>query len=244
MPDVIRHPEAIEKTIGVGKPGYPGSPPSEPDVRISRIRLSGRRFTSRGLEQGTMGIVKAKIPKVPKVLVWPASVVPAPADALFLVIATQDASEPAPDPPIKRLEGCTMAVFEVFKPSFVGSANVCNNLSHASAVAPSGLTTDGVFELLQAFLTRPAGAVFKPIPKKFEAFIGLMGIDHAGLVRVQGQPSLFDQLGHLRQCRFGLLPTFAQDNKVSRPRELPAQPLSEPGVNLSAHRAPIIQPPV
>ena len=52
-----------------------------------------------------MGIVKAKIPKVPKVLVWPALVVPAPADALSVFISAQDASEPAPDPPIKRFEG-------------------------------------------------------------------------------------------------------------------------------------------
>ncbi len=29
-------------TIGVGKTGRPVSPTSEPDVRISRIRLSGR----------------------------------------------------------------------------------------------------------------------------------------------------------------------------------------------------------
>ena len=27
---------------------------------------------------------------------------------------------------------------------------------------------------------------------------------------------------------------------VSRPRELPPQPLAEPGVNLAAHRAPIV----
>jgi hypothetical protein len=33
-------------------------------------------------------------------------------------------------------------------------------------------------------------------------------------------------------------------DKVSRPREPPPRPLSEPGVNLSAHRAPIIQPSV
>ena len=32
------------------------------------------------------------------------------------------------------------------------------------------------------------------------------------------------------------------ENVVSRPRELPPKPLSEPYVNLSAHTAPIIQP--
>lgn len=42
----------------------------------------------------------------------------------------------------------------------------------------------------------------------------------------------------------GIRLVLEPQDKVSRPRELPPQPLSEPGVNLSAHRAPIIQPPV
>ena len=46
MPDLIRHPEFAEVTIGVGKPGYPGSPPSEPDMQISRNRLSVRWLSS------------------------------------------------------------------------------------------------------------------------------------------------------------------------------------------------------
>jgi hypothetical protein len=35
------------KSIGVGRTGYPVPPPSEPYVRISRIRLSGRSFYLR-----------------------------------------------------------------------------------------------------------------------------------------------------------------------------------------------------
>ncbi len=42
MPDLIQHPEHIEVTIGVGMASFNATPPSEPDVRISRIRLSGR----------------------------------------------------------------------------------------------------------------------------------------------------------------------------------------------------------
>ena len=41
--------------IGVGKIGYPISPPSEPYVRFSRIRLSGRWFTAGRTGQPTLG---------------------------------------------------------------------------------------------------------------------------------------------------------------------------------------------
>ena len=68
-----RNPVVSKRSIGVGKLGCPSSPPSEPDVRFSRIRLSSRWLSSRGLKQSAMGIIKAKIPKVPKVIVWPAN---------------------------------------------------------------------------------------------------------------------------------------------------------------------------
>ena len=44
----------------------------------------------------------------------------------------------------------------------------------------------------------------------------------------------------IKLSRFILV--LEQTYKVSRPRELPPKPLSEPYVNLSAHTAPIIQP--
>jgi hypothetical protein len=38
------------KLIGVGKTGCPVSPPSEPHVRFSRIRLSGWWFTAERID--------------------------------------------------------------------------------------------------------------------------------------------------------------------------------------------------
>jgi hypothetical protein len=42
--------------IGVGTAGYPAAPPSEPYVRISRIRLSGRKFTAERIDRPSDGL--------------------------------------------------------------------------------------------------------------------------------------------------------------------------------------------
>ena len=116
-----------------------------------------------------MGIVQAKIPKVPKVLVWPADIVHAPTNAFAFVVAAQDASESASDPSIERLKGFPVAVLEIFKPSFARFIDVRNNRRHTAAIAASGLASDGVFELVQALLTRPAGAFLEMVSEKFKA---------------------------------------------------------------------------
>ena len=43
--------------IGVGKTGCPVSPPSEPYVRFSRIRLSGRWFTTPWMDGTEHGLL-------------------------------------------------------------------------------------------------------------------------------------------------------------------------------------------
>jgi len=191
-----------------------------------------------------MGIIKAKMPKVPKVLVWPADIVHTAADAFAFVVTAQNAAQPSPYPSIYRFKGSPMTMFEVLKPSFCCPIDVFNDDRHASAIASLRLGADGVFKLFQTFLAWPAGSILKMVAKKIESFAGLAGIYQAGLPRVQGQFQFPDQFTDKCQRRFGFLPAFAENYKVSRPRELPPQPLSEPSVNLSAHWAPIIQPPV
>jgi hypothetical protein len=58
------------------------------------------------------------------------------------------------------------------------------------------------------------------------------------------KPKLPKPLPQFNQEPFGLLTILKPNNEVSNAEELPLYVLSEPGVNLSAHRAPIIQPPV
>jgi len=42
--------------IGVGTAGFPAAPPSEPYVRISRIRLSSRWFTAERIDRPGHGL--------------------------------------------------------------------------------------------------------------------------------------------------------------------------------------------
>ena len=69
-------------------------------------------------------------------------------------------------------------------------------------------------------------------------------LDAAGLILGHLKTKAFQPvLQSLTKCPRILL-ILKTGQKVSRPREPPPQSLSEPGVNLSAHRAPIIQPSV
>ena len=93
-----------------------------------------------------MGIVKANIPKIPKVFVCPAYVVLTPADPFFLIVPAQDTPQSAPYPAIQRLEGRPVAVLEVPEPSNARFVDVLDNGRHAPAIAPAGLASDGILE--------------------------------------------------------------------------------------------------
>jgi len=130
-----------------------------------------------------MGIVKAKIPKILKELVRPADIVPVPADTLVLAVATQDASEPAPYPPVQRFKGFPMAVLEVLEPSFARFVDVVDDLSDAASIAPWGLAPDGLLEFVQALLAGPASTILKMISEKFKALAGWMLRSSSGSLR-------------------------------------------------------------
>ncbi len=79
------------------------------------------------------------------------------------------------------------------------------------------------------------------VPQKIQTGPCFPQINHPRFISVnlQTQPFLKVRFYPLNQ----LCPLVSRhDYKVSRPRKPPPRPLSEPGVNLSAHRAPIIQP--
>jgi hypothetical protein len=79
-------------------------------------------------------------------------------------------------------------------------------------------------------------------PEEVEAFLALGQVHDAGLGRLGFQPELGQQRGQPRQRGLGLLPASAHHDQESRRGELHSPPLAEPGVSLSAHRAPIVQP--
>ena len=81
------------------------------------------------------------------------------------------------------------------------------------------------------------------VPQKIQAFPCPAQVQHLRLfpVQLQTQPCLDLRFNPAHDSTIHI---SRQHHKVSRPREPPPQPLSEPGVNLSVHRAPIIQPTV
>ncbi len=82
------------------------------------------------------------------------------------------------------------------------------------------------------------------IPKEVKSFSGNRNIHQPGLFRMEAKPPFHGPLPQKAQGPLGLCLAATQNHQVSNAGELPPCVLSEPGVNLSAHRAPIIQPPV
>ena len=72
-------------------------------------------------------------------------------------------------------------------------------------------------------------------PPEFDASCLLLG---------QLQPKCFEPVFQLLLKTLRIIPVLKAGHKVSNAEEPPLCVLSEPGVNLSAHRAPIIQPSV
>ena len=163
-----------------------------------------------------MGIVKAKIPNVPKVFVWPADMVLTSANPFAFAVSAQYAAHSAPYPSIEGFKGRPMTVFEVLEPSLGRFVDLFNDDLKTAAITSPRLLADGVLKFLQTFLARPAGPVLKVISEKVESLSRLAGVHHTGLARVQGQPPRLGQLTDQCQGRFCFLPAFAKDNEVIR----------------------------
>jgi len=80
-----------------------------------------------------------------------------------------------------------MAMLEVFKPALQSAVNIIHNLSQASAVATPGFGSDGIFELLQAFLARPSSALHKVVAEEVKSLPGNAYVNQSGLDRVQSR---------------------------------------------------------
>ena len=163
-----------------------------------------------------MGLYKAEKSMIPKVCVWPALMVSASADSLQFMPLSQDTPQPPPYPTVQARKGPLIAMLEVPKPASEGSIDILDDPFHAVPITPLCLSVDRVFELLQAFLAGPSRTPFKMIPKEVKSFTGRLGIDHSGLLRMQGQSPFPGQGGHLAFCLFRFCSTSAENNKVVR----------------------------
>jgi hypothetical protein len=104
-----------------------------------------------------------------------------------------------------------------------------------------GSFSNSVIEGFQRFSCNGPPTFPKVKPQKIKPFLKR---DHPGFlfIQLQLQPCEHGSGMVQRLRRFFLAST--EDQQASNAEELPLYVLSEPGVNLSAHRAPIIQPPV
>src|SRR5690242_21504676 len=79
-----------------------------------------------------------------------------------------------------------MAVLEVLKPPSQRAIEIRADGFHTAALAAAGLLANGLFELLQAFGSRPLHAPFKMVAQEVEP-PGLAGVHQPGFVRVQAE---------------------------------------------------------
>jgi hypothetical protein len=191
-----------------------------------------------------MGIFKAKEPSGPKVSVRPTIMIITPTYPFALDTPTQDAPQSTPHPLIKAWEDSPITMLEVFKPSSKGAIHICNDTFQRIPIRAPGFHTNSFFQFLQALLPRPSGSSLKMIPKEVEALARYANIHQSCLLGIHPESFLHHLPLHKFQRSFRFLPIATYDDKVSNAEEPPLYVLSEPGVNFSAHRAPIIQPPV
>jgi len=76
----------------------------------------------------------------------------------------------------------------------------------------------------------------------FFVSIFILAVHNPGFLRIYRQSALLETTDNLCHHPLSLPPALAMKQAVSNAEEPPLHVLSEPGVNLSAHRAPIIQP--
>ena len=119
-----------------------------------------------------MGLYKAEKSMSPKVRVGPAKMIVAMADAMQPLTLAQYAPKAPPNPFVDGSKGGFMTVLEVFKPALQSAVNIGNNLSQATAVAAPRFGSNGIFELLQAFLARPSSALHKVVAEKVKHLSG------------------------------------------------------------------------
>lgn len=135
-------------------------------------------------------------------------------------------------------------MLEITKPAPQHRVQTFDNMLDAIPTCALGFGSDAIPQRFQALFADPTFAGFEAVTQKLEALPRNRTVSDMRLVRMKAQTVLGHPSTYLGKCRLGRFPARTHHDKVSRSREPPPQPLSEPGVNLSAHRAPITQPPV
>ena len=198
--------------------GFWPSPPSEPDGRISRIRLSSRwYYLTRGLKGLRMGCLQAEQPMLGKEGVWPALMVVAP--------------RPRPRRRLRRCGGCCAAarvssrrvVENVVEWQCLKYSNQPRSVRFTSAMITGRLrptvrlrlAAHRVLELLQALLPRPAMPRVEADTQEVKALRRVHPRSASCPDAASGRLPAVHSCTAARAC-WPLLPAAAQDHEVVR----------------------------
>ena len=161
-----------------------------------------------------MGVLKAEKPMIPKETIWPAIVVTPTTDPSTLRPFTKNRAQTTAYPSVYGRKGPLVAVLEIHKPTFESGVDVRDDDGQTVAVAPFGLGSDGVSELLHALLPGPSTTSLEVIPEEIEADTTNCCVHQTGFGRMQTQTLLCGQSVHEGKGSFCFFITAAQNDKV------------------------------
>ncbi len=121
---------------------------------------------------------------VGKESIGPALMICATASALTAPTFAEYAAQAHAYPAVERAKGGFMAMFEVAKPASQRPIHIGDDLRKAQSVGALGEVPEPVFELTQAFLTRPTIAALEMIAQEVKA-ASLGGVHDMGLIRMK-----------------------------------------------------------
>ena len=215
--------------IGVGTTHWIASP--LPPNRASGSPAPGSPVDgspSQGLKICAMGFLKAEQPTHVKETIGPFDMIETTTYAAPFPFAPfpQYAAKTLPNPPVNRPVGSFAGMFEVFKPTLKGFVYIRNDLFKTVTVAPLGLVADCIPEFPDTLLPGITRAPIESVSEKIKSPASFREINDLGLVRMQLQPFVFDQLAHQGECAPCFIQGLAQDHEVVR---IPDHPITRLG---------------
>ncbi len=165
-----------------------------------------------------MGIIKAKQPTRVKETIWPFDMIETTTYAAPFPFPPfpQYAAKTLPNPPVNRPVGPFAGMFEVFKPTPKGFVYIRDDLFKTVTVAPLGLVADRIPEFPDTLFPGITRAPIESVSEKIKSPASFRDINDLGLVRMQLQPFVFDQLAHQGECAPRFIQGLAQDHEVVR----------------------------
>src|SRR5262245_9548286 len=217
-------------SIGSGR--LLASPPSEPYVRFSRIRLSSWWFPHRGLSRGLPSCVKREQPGLGEEGVGPALVIgwtESKARPLFLL--AQEGAQPSANELVQHDKGAGMGMFEVAEPAAQHRVEVGDDAREVDPARSSRPHPDVILEAIEALLADKPSSGFEPVAEELKTLPWLPAVADMGLVRLQMQAIVRHPGTDFFQGGIGLLAALAQDHEVVciAPSDNPGLPSVRPG---------------